>query len=170
MEQLRLYTFINFYLSPIQQGIQTAHIVHELFNKYSEDFNINKPLKDGNCVLSGHLLDEWSRKHKTIIVLNAGIDADIEALKTELKKQDFPWEEFREDEGLCGARTGIGVVLPQRVWDVKLKYEEHEDGRFRTPYYEHYRENDDGSDTHIKYYPGDKYYPLIDLIKSKRLA
>jgi hypothetical protein len=31
---LRLYTFCNFYLSSIQQGIQSAHIVSELFVDY----------------------------------------------------------------------------------------------------------------------------------------
>jgi len=34
---MRLYTFVNYYLSSIQQGIQTAHIVSEMSN-YSENF------------------------------------------------------------------------------------------------------------------------------------
>lgn len=159
---MRLYTFINFYLSPIQQGIQTAHIVHELFNKY--------PFAIGDNPRG--LLHEWSANHKTIIVCNAGADPQVQELVNTFMVYDdeFPWEQFVEDEGLCKARTGCGIVLPDWIYDVQKKYETDADGRFKTPYYEFFKENFDGSVDHRFFRPGDKYYQLIDLIKSKRLA
>lgn len=163
MEQLRLYTFINFYLSQIQQGIQTAHIVHEMFNQYSYDAD--------PTTVNGKLW-EWSTNHKTIIVCNAGADPQIFQLVNTFKQfsDEFPWAEFVEDEGLCGARTGCGVVLPDWIYDVQRKFKEDADGRFKTPYYEFFKEHPDGSADHRTFEPGDKYYPLIELIKSKRLA
>src|SRR5882672_8901631 len=120
----RLYTAINFYLSQIQQGIQSAHIVHELFNKYDTDSNQRDILK------------EWSCAHKTIIVCNAGADPQVEELVNTFKsyEEEFPWAQFVEDEGLCGARTGCGIVLPNYIYDVRKKYEADADGRFKTPY------------------------------------
>jgi hypothetical protein len=140
---MRLYTFINFYLSQIQQGIQTAHLVHELFNKYNT--------KDERDIL-GRELDDWSRNHKTIYVMNAGADPDIQQLLDVFARYDFPYTEFSEDDGLCRARTGCCVLLPAWVYDV-------------TKVGDMYMGNEGPS-----FFPGKKYYDLIDLIKSKRLA
>jgi hypothetical protein len=34
MSELRFYTFVNFYLSSIQQGVQSFHVLGEMNNKY----------------------------------------------------------------------------------------------------------------------------------------
>ena len=162
---MRLYTFINFYLSQIQQGIQTAHIVHELFNSYDAVTN-----KDG----PGKMLDDWSRDHKTIIVLNGGADQQIQELMDVFKEYEFPFTQFVEDEGLCRARTGCGIVLPDWIYSCERKYEVSGEGRFKVPYYEYFKEInlglEDDSFEQMQFRPGDKYYDLIDLVKSKRLA
>lgn len=156
--EMRLYTFINFYLSQIQQGIQTAHIVHELFNKY------------GHIPSDESMLKEWSESHKTIIICNAGADPQIEELIEMFRRYEFPWQDFHEDEGLCGARTGCGVVLPDWIYECERKYEMNDDGRFKMPYYQFFKETLDGVEDQKIFRPGDKYYDLIDLVKSKRLA
>lgn len=57
--ELRLYSFTNYYLSDLQKGLQTAHLVSEMFTKY---------------VTGKHkkMLFEWATNHKTIIILNGG--------------------------------------------------------------------------------------------------
>ena len=105
---MRLYTFINMYLSSIQQGIQTAHIVSELFQKY-EHLSHNL----GNIM-------RWARNHKTIIVLNAGYTENIETLIRHFLSEENPyqWAAFNESsEALDGARTGVGIILPERVYE-----------------------------------------------------
>lgn len=164
---MRLYTFINFYLSQIQQGIQTAHIVHELFNAYDTvTNNYTVTNKDG----PGKMLDDWSRDHKTIIVLSAGVDQNIQELMDVFTKYEFPFTQFVEDEGLCKARTGCGIVLPEWIYGCERKYEVSGEGRFKVPYYEYFKELDAENFEQKQFRPGDKYYDLIDLIKSKRLA
>jgi len=147
---MRLYTFINFYLSQIQQGIQTAHIVHELFNKYR--FAPTPAALD---------LNDWSQNHKTIIVLNGGSDIDIEAISNELGLADhpFPWAEFHEDAGLGGVRTGTGVVLPPHVYEARWI---DDAGFFRYL-------SADGILERI-YHEDDPLFNLLKLLKSKRLA
>lgn len=147
---MRLYTFINFYLSQIQQGIQTAHIVHELFNKYK--FAPTPAALD---------LSEWSHNHKTIIVLNGGSDIDIEFISAELAKSAhvFPWAEFREDAGLGYVRTGVGVVLPETIYDAKWIAEE---GVFRWLSVDAVEE--------AVYHADHPLFNFLKLLKSKRLA
>jgi hypothetical protein len=148
---VRLYTFINFYLSQIQQGIQTAHLVHELFNKYEYHVNGKEPAL---------MLSDWSLKHKTIYVMNAGADPDISELMEVFSRyeREFPFVSFQEDEGLCHARTGCGIVLPERIYDV----DPSADAINQRIWYH-------GPLDHF-YKPGEHYYDLINLIKSKRLA
>ena len=115
---LRLYSFCNFYISQIQGGIQTAHLVHELFNKYGTVDN-SKGFSQ---------LDKWSRNHKTIIVLNGGpneylrsrwmmFQRELSAVEDEIKCK-LPWSSFNEDEfSLGGVMTCVGVVLPECIFD-----------------------------------------------------
>lgn len=152
-KNMRLYTFINFYLSQIQQGIQTAHIVHELFNKFKEDSYKQKFLRD------------WSENHKTIIVLNAGADQQIQELLDVFATSPFPFTSFEEDEGLCGARTGCGIVLPDWVYDASRVVQPDSNGE---EIYEFTQTTSDGKILTMAI--DHAYYPLISLIKSKRLA
>lgn len=117
-QHLRLYTFVNFYLSSIQQGIQSGHIVHSMFVKYpSEEINNH----------SGALLWDWARNHRTMIVLNGGAGPDIisgfEAIQTLRIKAEsgltLPHECFYEDASLDGMMTGFGIVVPECYYDAK---------------------------------------------------
>lgn len=107
---MRLYTFINFYLSSIQQGIQTAHITHELFTKYA--------VSSGGQVL---LLNDWAHDHKTIITLNGGNNESLNDLHNFICDADhenpYPFTAFHEDQAsLGGIMTGVGIVLPEKIY------------------------------------------------------
>jgi len=106
---MRLYTFTNFYFSSIQAGIQTAHVVHELFNKYDEsELAIDKQLYD------------WSCNHKTIIVLNGGAFNDIFSLLEffDSPYNPYPFSGFYEDvPSLNGMLTTVGIVLPTYIYE-----------------------------------------------------
>jgi len=104
---MRLYTFVNMYLSHIQKGIQTAHVVHELFNEW-----VGNPQE--------LLLHEWSTRHKTIIVLNGSDCESLSEFYNFLQTSDthFPFAKFCEDEAsLGGALTCVGIVLPERIYN-----------------------------------------------------
>ena len=154
--ELRLYTFINFYLSSIQQGIQSAHIVHDLMLKYQV-----------HSSGAAKMVNDWAREHKTMIVLNGGATTDLEQGIEVLRAQSsYPWVEFYESrECLSGALTGFGVVLPESIYDCR-------DGQTmrRYPYDGHSTElmyiRPDGS--FVKY--GDPDFDVIALVKSKGLA
>jgi len=113
MSELRFYTFVNFYLSSIQQGIQSAHVLHELFTKYVQDHD----------PYTSRLYD-WAENHKTMIVLNGGMSADLTSLNMfltcEANKLSFPapWTSFSEDQAsLGGIMTGVGIVLPEEIYN-----------------------------------------------------
>jgi hypothetical protein len=103
---MRLYTFTNPYLSSISHGIQTAHVVAELFAKthlYQTQLE----------------LYNWARHHKTIIVLNGGINQQLRELwdMMELCDHSYPYAKFNEDDAsLGGVLTCVGIVLPASIY------------------------------------------------------
>jgi hypothetical protein len=111
---MRAYFFNNFYLSSIQQGIQSAHVVHELFVKYRVT-SCGRVLK----------LHDWAENHKTMIVLNGGHSASLRALYVELEalaeELQLPIASFHEDEdSLDGAFTSIGIIVPESIYDSEV--------------------------------------------------
>lgn len=96
---MRLYTFVNYYLSSIQQGIQSAHIVGELSR-------LNDPM-----------YREWASTHKTIIVCNGGNNSDLYRLYAFFQTtSEYPWAMFAEDTAsLNGTLTGIGIIIPEFI-------------------------------------------------------
>lgn len=109
---MRLYTFVNHYLSPIQHGIQTAHVVSELFNRYMNRTFYGTPLCD--------TLMEWSLNHKTIIVLNGGFSSNLQNIYQVLSENHpYPVATFNEGQDeLNGALTAVGIVLPEKVYSM----------------------------------------------------
>lgn len=112
---MRLYTFTNFYLSSIQQGIQSAHCLHELFLNYPAE----------PSTLASTKLFDWANNHKTMIVLNGGDSQSLSELYGELvplaRSGNFPLAKFSEDErSLNNALTCVGIVLPEAVYGIDL--------------------------------------------------
>ena len=116
-QPLRCYTFGNMYMSSIQQGIQAAHAIGELFVKYN-------PLDAGASAHYANTIDmlyTWASSHKTMICLNAGMDSEMRLVQELLQRSDNPhaWAAFYEStEALGGLLTNIAIILPESVYSV----------------------------------------------------
>lgn len=112
---MRAYFFCNYYLSSIQQGIQAAHCLADMFTKYQEP----TPTRG--------MLYEWAIKHKTMIVLNGGNSFELNNLVLSIRslcsETGYPYEVFTEDEpSLNNATTCVGIVVPEQIY----KFNEYE--------------------------------------------
>ena len=109
--ELRLYTFTHFMLSPMAKGIQATHSTVELFNKYI-------PLTESHS----EVLYDWSKNWKTIISLNGGITPDLMELIEFLEYGNcpYPWAYFNEDESLGELVTSISIVLPEKIYNTSF--------------------------------------------------
>lgn len=105
----RLYSLTNMYLSSIQKGIQTAHVVASMASGESgknPDFNT------------------WATTDRTIIVLNGGNSKSLFDFVCVLDEyaEKYAWDMFHEDhDSLNGALTAVGIVLPRKVYEGKSK-------------------------------------------------
>lgn len=143
---MRLYSFTNMYLSSIQCGLQTAHLVGELFSYYC--LKNDKP--------QTKMLYEWSNKHRTICILNGGNCKELTQIHQILYQTaytlDYPFSYFKEDrESLNEAITCVGIIIPESVY----MWRTVEDYRAQA------RAIDSVNDSKSK---------LIELIRSHRLA
>lgn len=111
-EELRCYTFTNFILRPIQQGIQAGHAAMELVNKYM----LEEGWQDGYA----EQVAEWVKNHKTMICLNGGMNAGIEDIYAFLHddQNPFPYTPFYEDQQTAaGMLTSVAMILPARIFN-----------------------------------------------------
>ncbi len=117
--ELRLYSFVNFYLSSIQQGIQTGHAAVKLVRKYQPRTQAQTPEQvawNTRCTL----VDEWAEFHETFYVLNGGDLAKLKLIATAVAATDFPFAKFIESQdALGGMLTAVAVVLPEHIFDAK---------------------------------------------------
>jgi len=108
---MRLYTFVNYYLSSIQQGVQTAHVVSEL------------------SIKGGDMYKEWAACHKTIIILNGGNNEELVDLRGFISGiTTYPNASFYEDgASLGGIMTAHGIILPELVYNEMAEYRKSRD-------------------------------------------
>lgn len=114
---MRCYHLNNFYLGGIHAGIQSAHAQHELMLKYVDPTAIIVKTPFHGLQAENYL--EWAREHKTIIVLNAGMQAQLKEWTEFLCRQShsYAWAPFYEEEdALNGALTNVALVLPARIY------------------------------------------------------
>lgn len=112
---MRAYFFGNMYLSSIQQGIQSGHVIAEMFVKYpyEEELLVTQ-------VLPFEFLYTWARDHKTMILLNGGYSETLHELYDFFCSENnpFPFAKFHEGrDALDGALTSVGIILPARIYD-----------------------------------------------------
>lgn len=114
---MRAYFFGNMYLSSIQQGIQSAHCLAEMFVKYPYNGSRNA---DGAAFEASYFLSDWATDHKTMILLNGGYSENLRAI-IELfnaSENPYPWSQFHEgQDALDGALTCVGIILPEKIYD-----------------------------------------------------
>jgi len=106
---MRYYGFGNMYLSSIQQGIQSAHTIAEMFIDSKFDSS-HRP----------KMLDDWAENHKTMILLNGGYSETLRKLSDFFKdaKNPYPFAEFHEgQDALDGALTCVGIILPEKIYE-----------------------------------------------------
>ena len=129
----RLYTFINFYLSSIQSGIQSAHIVSEMYVKYFD--NKNEATNEHKM----NVIKRWASQDKTIIVLNGGTSQDLNNDYNRVSMLDhssytdkshdiffnIPYIKFYESPDALGISeqgimTGFGIIVPEQIYNADL--------------------------------------------------
>lgn len=161
--ELRLYCFVNFYLSSIQQGIQTGHAAVDLVRKYTASGN---PLNSQITAEKREMVENWADNWKTFIVLNGGSAEGIRNASAIIAGcGDFPWAKFSEDyQSLDGLQTCIAVILPESIFACERQLTPQGDEVYT--YY-------DDTSLECKKYCYDAQHPhfeLIKLVKSCRLA
>jgi len=164
-QELRFYCFVNFYLSSIQQGIQTGHCAVDLVMKY---------LDAGGAASAevtpekAEMVRRWAASYKTFIILNGGDAENIEELERVIAAAgDFPFATFHESESaLKGLMTCVGVALPETVFDVKPVV--RPDGVLT---YVYQKSDETGAVIASRTYgPGHPHYELVKALKSCGLA
>lgn len=109
---MRFYSFSNMYLSSLQVGLQSAHVISDMFVKY--------PLPEDATPAPAFYLHHWAGKHKTMILLNGGYSETLRNLIEffDQRENPYPWDSFNESEdALDGALTCVGIVLPEKIYE-----------------------------------------------------
>lgn len=157
--ELRAYFFNNMYLQGIHAGVQSQHTTVEMFLDYS-----------GSGTKEEMILFEWAQCHKTTIVLNGGMQSQLDEIRAHMNSKDnpYPWSVFVEsEEALNGCLTNVGIILPEKIfkrrdwrnsefnlWDGNERYVEVDNG--------------DGSAEVFEYSVWEQ--KMCDILESKRLA
>lgn len=108
----RLYTFVaGLYLSELQKGLQTAHVVSE----------ISRTASTAGFIPADDYI-KWAEHDKTIIICNAGNNAGVldcwaEIKRTAIDTGIMTGAIFYEDEqSMNRMATACGVIVPERYW------------------------------------------------------
>jgi len=157
MSNLRLYSFVTFYLAKgIHAGIQTGHAAVDLVRKY--ECYAGEPTEQSKMVA------KWADEDKTFIVLNGGMHFEMQHVLDLVRDSGYPFEVFHESvEALAGIMTSIVVVLPEEVYDLRRVTDQ-----YGTHYTRSWVENNINFTETIN--PGNPLFAFVDMLKSKRMA
>lgn len=151
---MRRYTFTNWMLNSVQQGIQAGHAGDELFVKYRN--SIEQDSKN---------LWTWAKYHKTYILLNGGDYKSIKEIALYFQREACtfswaaPWASFNEDaQSLGGLLTSVAIIVPEYIYEAKMNKE--------TGNYEYTVDDEQPRITT----PADQDFNFINLLKSCSLA
>jgi hypothetical protein len=160
----RMYFFVPYNISPIQQGIQAGHAALEYARKFG----------------TTDLFKEFVSEHKTWIILNGGTTNNartldgmckgtLDQIRDVLAENDIKFAQFHEPD-LNDALTAVCFIVDERVFNT-TDYPSFDD------FYDDMTEGDDMgnttySDVEKAYneFFGEKTRFLRDLILTKKLA
>lgn len=128
----RAYFFGNMYFQGIHAGIQSAHVIAEMFSQYAELEAVYGP----GSMSSYAILKNWAANHKTMILLNAGYSSELRSLIDLMNTPDnpYPWAKFNEsEEAADGCLTSVGIILPYKVYDYAKLVRERDADRSSWP-------------------------------------
>jgi hypothetical protein len=165
-EQYRLYSCVaNLYLSPLQCGLQTAHVVSEMANTVAST--------KGKNMLDYRTFFDWADRDKTIIICaatnHAGVLDAFDAFDYFGLQLNMPVALFREDEqSMNSMATACGIIVPAQYWDVVYEEAEFVPGKAR---YVHAVKNIVGEVQQlVPYVEGSVEFEFVKKLKSYRLA
>lgn len=123
---MKAFYFINMYLAGVHCGIQSGHAIDQMWSEYTD--GINPDLVAGPATLARKkrreqaltMLKEFSRNHRTFVLLNGGDHLALSELWRFLidGKIELPFSAVTEP-GLNYAATCVGIILPARLYDDK---------------------------------------------------
>lgn len=121
-DKTRFYCINNMYLSGIQAGIQSAHAMMEMVNKYL--------INQNGTPQEVALLKQCIRDDKTMVVLNGGHQSNLQNILNLFTEQHIKYPHapfYEDDEALNGAFTNLAMVLPETLFlsDTKSILKEH---------------------------------------------
>lgn len=112
--QYRMYGFVPYNISPIQQGIQFGHAVVEYGNQFGQESSYHR----------------WSRIDKTFIILGGGTTntnplslGSLNLNAQMLEAMEVPTASFYEPD-LGDQLTAVVFLVDDRVWD-REKYPDY---------------------------------------------
>jgi hypothetical protein len=113
----RFYSFANLAIMPLQKGLQTAHLVSEVFVKYMYSSSAQAPITF-----------EWAQNHKTVIILNGGFHGDLislyETLDPLAEELGLPVVKFHEDEQTMNKMcTTVGIIVPSDIYNLEITFD-----------------------------------------------
>lgn len=160
--ELRFYCFVNYYLSSIQQGIQTGHCAVDVVRKYAR---AGRPSDIHPS--SESMVNNWADNHKTFITLNGGNHQSLQNALEVIQMSGLPYATFNEDyQSLGGIMTCVGVVVPASIFTAKALPSSLEAPQV----FEASWVADDGQIETALYDEASPQYNFIKLLKSSRLA
>lgn len=102
MREQRMCSIALRHLSGIQKGIQSAHAIVDYSLKYGDTLEYKR----------------WAKRDKTLYVLEAHTDSQLDEAYKELKALGIAVEKFKEPD-MGNITTAITFLLDASVWDTK---------------------------------------------------
>lgn len=175
--EYRFYTFTNFYLNSVAQGIQPMHVQGEATIKYI----LGNKIVKGEQPYAGQgracrTFTEWLTNHKTVISLNGGDYRGVTGIYAKLEKLydhlHLPYAAFLEEEGAIAemaTMTSCGIVVPNTLYEAVTTKQAEEHFHMALPAGNYFYIHPDQFD-YTMYEENSPEWELIRLLKSCPLA
>lgn len=111
---MRAYSFTNFMLNSVAQGIQPGHCLNDLVRHYQRNHQTS---------IAREIAEDWADHHKTMVCLNGGNHANIKNIWAQLNDigsvLQLPYGAFHEDwDTLGGLMTCCAIIVPEEIYAV----------------------------------------------------